>query len=53
LAIDNQPVMVFSRFSGRLFIDEIYFLPKDVKMKFLAPENQAARWQKPAFSAIM
>jgi len=45
--------MVFSGFSGRLIIDEIYFLPGTVKMKFLAPENQTARWQKPAFSAIM
>jgi hypothetical protein len=45
--------MIFSGFSGRLIIDEIYFLLKDVKMEFLAPVNQAARWQKLAFSAIM
>jgi hypothetical protein len=53
LAIDNQFIMLFSLFSGRLIIDEIYFLPGDVKMMFLAPENQAARWQKPGFSVIM
>jgi hypothetical protein len=45
--------MLFSGFSGRLIIDEIYFLPKVVKMKFLAPQNRAARWQKLPFSAIM
>jgi hypothetical protein len=45
--------MIFSGFSARLIIDEIYFLFGDVKMKFLAPENQAARWQNLAFSAIM
>jgi hypothetical protein len=31
--------MFFSSFSGRLIIDEIYFLPGTVKMKFLAPEQ--------------
>jgi hypothetical protein len=45
--------MVFSLFSARLIIDEIYFLQKDVKMKFLAPANRAARWQNSGFSAIM
>jgi hypothetical protein len=45
--------MIFSGFSGRLIIDEIYFLPGRVKMKFLAPVNRAARWQKLAFSDIM
>jgi hypothetical protein len=45
--------MLFSGFSGPLIIDEIYFLPGSVKMKFLAPENQAARWQDLPFSAIM
>jgi len=53
LAIDNQLVMIFSGFSGRLIIDEIYFLRGSVKMKFLAPQNRAARWQKLPFSAIM